>query len=91
MTSPSSAPSTPGSGRDEAYRLGARMAKDRIAREAPLDAAALEALEASDIVVVSGIYDRVAAGPRRARDAVHRGGAPSAGSRSRSAPSSSSS
>ena len=59
MTSPSSAPSTPGSGRDAAYRAGARMAKDRIAREAPLDAAALEALEASDIVVVSGSYDRV--------------------------------
>ena len=39
--------------------LGARMAKDRITREAPLDAAALEALEASDIVVVSGSYDRV--------------------------------
>ena len=59
MTSPSSAPSTPGSDRDAAYRAGARMAKDRIAREAPLDAAALEALEASDIVVVSGSYDRV--------------------------------
>jgi hypothetical protein len=59
MTSPSSVPSTPGSDRDQAYRAGARMAKERISREAPPDAAALDALEASDIVVVTGVYDRV--------------------------------
>ena len=57
MNSPSPQPA-----RDErakAYRAGARMAKDRIAREAPLDAAALEAVEASDVVVVSARYDHV--------------------------------
>jgi hypothetical protein len=35
------------------------MARDRIAREAPLDARALEAVDAADVVVVSGAYDHV--------------------------------
>jgi hypothetical protein len=42
-----------------AYRFGARISRERMAREAPLDAAALEAVEASDVVVVRGSYDRV--------------------------------
>lgn len=45
--------------RAKAYRAGARMAKERIAREAPLDAEALGRVEASDVVVVSGRYDHV--------------------------------
>jgi hypothetical protein len=35
------------------------MSRERIAREAPLDAEALERVEASDVVVVSGQYDHV--------------------------------
>lgn len=42
-----------------AYRSGARISRERMAREAPLDAAALEAVQASDVVVVRGSYDRV--------------------------------
>jgi hypothetical protein len=42
-----------------AYRGGASVTKDRMRREAPLDAAALDAVEASDIVVVGGAYDHV--------------------------------
>jgi hypothetical protein len=42
-----------------AYRAGARIARERMAREAPLDAEALAAVEAGDIVVVRGIYDHV--------------------------------
>jgi hypothetical protein len=45
--------------RMSAYRVGAKIAWDRIAREAPLDARALRAVEASDIVVVTGNYDQV--------------------------------
>ena len=41
------------------YMSGASIAMDRMAREAPLDAAALAAVEASDIVMVSGCYDHV--------------------------------
>ena len=45
--------------RRRSYRSGARIAKERMAREAPLDAEALAAVEASDIVVVPGAYDHV--------------------------------
>jgi hypothetical protein len=45
--------------RERAYRAGARISKDRMRVEAPLDAHALEQVEASDIVVVHGIYDHV--------------------------------
>ncbi|MGI8775370.1 MAG: hypothetical protein ACR2KQ_10275 [Actinomycetota bacterium] len=45
--------------RERAYRAGARMAKERIRREAPEDAAALDQVAASDIVVVRGCYDHV--------------------------------
>lgn len=41
------------------YRAGARMARDRLRAEAPLDAEALERVQASDVVVVEGCYDRV--------------------------------
>lgn len=47
------------SDRQRAYRAGARVARERVAQDAPLDAAALEQVEASDIVVVPGIYDHV--------------------------------
>jgi hypothetical protein len=42
-----------------AYAAGARISKEKMAHEAPLDAAALEAVEAADIVVVEGCYDHV--------------------------------
>lgn len=42
-----------------AYLLAGRISRERMAREAPLDAAALAAVEASDVVVVPGAYDRV--------------------------------
>ncbi len=42
-----------------AYLGGASIARDRMANEAPLDAEALAAVVASDIVVVSGCYDHV--------------------------------
>ncbi len=42
-----------------AYRFAARVARDEIARDAPREAAALEDVEASDILVVPGAYDRV--------------------------------
>ncbi len=45
--------------RRRAYRSAARLTGARMAREAPLDAAALAAVEASDIVVVPGQYDHV--------------------------------
>jgi hypothetical protein len=45
--------------RARAYRAGARMARERIGREAPLDAEALAAVIASDVLVVPGSYDRV--------------------------------
>jgi hypothetical protein len=35
------------------------MARERIAREAPLDAAALGQVEAADLVVIAGVYDHV--------------------------------
>lgn len=42
-----------------AYKAGAAFTRQRMTREAPLDAAALEEVEAADIVVVEGIYDHV--------------------------------
>lgn len=50
---------TDGPDRARAYAAGARISKEKMAREAPLDAAALEAVEAADIVVVEGSYDHV--------------------------------
>lgn len=54
MTNP-----TPTSTRQRAYRSGARVARERLRTEAPLDAAALDEIRESDIVVVPGIYDHV--------------------------------
>jgi hypothetical protein len=45
--------------RQFAYQVAGTITKSRMAQEAPLDAAALEAVEASDIVVVTGCYDHV--------------------------------
>ena len=59
MTTPSPSPKPAREPRERAYKAGARMARDRIAREAPLDAAALEQVEAADLLVVSGVYDHV--------------------------------
>ena len=50
---------TNGSDRMRAYAAGARISKEKMAREAPLDAAALAAVESADIVVVEGSYDHV--------------------------------
>ena len=45
--------------REQSYRAGARIARDHMAHQAPEDAAALDAVEASDIIVVGGTYDHV--------------------------------
>ena len=45
--------------RRTAYREGARVARTRMQREAPLDAEALARLEAADVLVVPGSYDHV--------------------------------
>jgi hypothetical protein len=45
--------------RERAYRAGAGITKDRMLREAPLDAEALSRIEAADVLVVPGIYDHV--------------------------------
>lgn len=45
--------------RRRAYRSGAQVARRRMAADAPLDAEALAAVEASDVVVVRGSYDHV--------------------------------
>jgi hypothetical protein len=45
--------------RQRAYRAGARIARERMAADSPIDAEALAAVEASDIVVVGGCYDHV--------------------------------
>jgi hypothetical protein len=50
---------TNGPDRLRAYAAGARISKEKMAREAPLDAAALAAVEAADIIVVEGTYDHV--------------------------------
>jgi hypothetical protein len=60
IISPSPQPAQdPRGTRARAYKEGARMTRERIAREAPLDAEALAGVQAADIVVVSGIYDQV--------------------------------
>ena len=65
MNIPTVLPQSPSDTSDEldntqaAYLGGASIARDRMAREAPLDAEALAAVVASDIVVVSGCYDHV--------------------------------
>ena len=65
MNIPTILPQSPSDMPDEldntqaAYLGGASIAKDRMANEAPLDAEALAAVVASDIVVVSGCYDHV--------------------------------
>ena len=65
MNIPTILPQSPSGMPDEldntqaAYLGGASIAKDRMANEAPLDAEALAAVVASDIVVVSGCYDHV--------------------------------
>ena len=65
MNIPTLLPQSPSDMSDEldntqaAYLGGASIARDRMAREAPLDAEALAAVVASDIVVVSGCYDHV--------------------------------
>ena len=48
-----------GDKRQRAYRAGARIARERMATDSPIDAEALNAVEASDIVVVGGCYDHV--------------------------------
>jgi len=45
--------------RRRAYQVGGRTARQRIAREAPLDHEALAQVQSSDIVVVRGTYDHV--------------------------------
>jgi hypothetical protein len=45
--------------RRQAYAAGADVAKARMRAEAPLDAEALERVEASDVVIVRGTYDHV--------------------------------
>ncbi len=53
-------PTKPGNdSRRMAYRTGAKMARDRIQRESPLDAEALRRVEASDVLVIPGSYDHV--------------------------------
>lgn len=55
-------PSTTADSRDRrrrAYAAGASLSKDRLRREDPLGAEALEAVEAADVVVVPGTYDHV--------------------------------
>lgn len=42
-----------------AYRSAGRLTRDRIATEDPLDAAALAAVEAGDVIVVRGQFDHV--------------------------------
>ena len=45
--------------RKRAYRVGAGITKDRMLRETPLDAEALGRIQAADVLVVPGTYDRV--------------------------------
>ena len=59
MTTPSPSPQPARDPRVRAYEAGARMARERIAREAPEDAEVLSEVDAADLVVVSGVYDHV--------------------------------
>lgn len=45
--------------RDRDYRVASKMARSRMAAESPRDEEALRAVQASDVVVVRGAYDRV--------------------------------
>ena len=59
MKPPTPSTGTRGDKRRRAYQAGGRIARERMTREAPMNAAALDAIEASDIVVVEGCYDHV--------------------------------
>jgi hypothetical protein len=59
MTAPSPSPEPARDPRERAYETGARMTRERIARERPLEADALAQVEAADLVVVTGVYDHV--------------------------------
>ena len=59
MKPPTPSTGTLGDKRRRAYQAGGRIARERMTREAPMNAAALDAIEASDIVVVEGCYDHV--------------------------------
>ena len=59
MKPPTPSTGTLGDKRRRAYQAGGRIARERMTREAPINAAALDAIEASDIVVVEGCYDHV--------------------------------
>ena len=59
MKPPNPSTGTLGDKRRRAYQAGGRIARERMTREAPMNAAALDAIEASDIVVVEGCYDHV--------------------------------
>lgn len=48
-----------GDKRQRAYRAGARIARERMAADSPVDAEALASVEASDVVVIGGCYDHV--------------------------------
>jgi hypothetical protein len=47
--------------RDRAYRAAAHITREQLRRDAPVRARALDSVEQSDVVVVAGIYDHVAA------------------------------
>ena len=59
MCAPTNIPLTLDDKVQRSYMAGASMARSRMAEEAPLDAEALAAVKASDIVVVPGQYDHV--------------------------------
>lgn len=56
---PSPSPQPAPDPRARAYEAGAKVARQRMAREAPLDAEALDQVRAADILVVAGTYDHV--------------------------------
>src|SRR5688572_27405714 len=57
---PTPAPQAPPEdARQRAYRAGAKVARHRMSVDAPEDAEALERVQASDVVVVDGVYDHV--------------------------------
>ena len=59
MKPPTPSTGTLGDKRRRAYQAGGRIARERMTREAPMNAEALDAIETSDIVVVEGCYDHV--------------------------------
>ena len=56
---PNSPPNSGDAGRQRAYSAAAKIARARMAEEAPLDAEALARVTAADIIVVRGHYDHV--------------------------------